>query len=264
MGKQYVFIAKMEMSNSLIYRFNVFNTIISQVIICFVSIMLWKALYSNTDTVAGVNAAQMVTYSIISVLLGSMLSCSVEDKIYNSIQQGNIALNFIRPINLLLHYLAEDIGKLISSFFIAFVPLFIVVSFVYFIPLPRDGLSAVLFIVSGLLGFIIYWMIGAIFGLLSFWMTDFGNIAQVKNAVIRVLSGSIVPTWFLPKKINMIFSLFPFQYTYQTPLSFYIGKYEAANIVKPLLIQLIWVAVLFVLLYCLWKKAERNTVIQGG
>jgi ABC-2 type transport system permease protein len=89
-------------------------------------------------------------------------------------------------------------------------------------------------------------------------------MGMVKDSIVRVLSGSIVPLWFFPESVQTVSKFLPFQYTYQTPLGIYIGNIGTREALAAMGIQFIWIAVLFMLLAAGWKRTKTKTLIQGG
>jgi ABC-2 type transport system permease protein len=114
------------------------------------------------------------------------------------------------------------------------------------------------------LSYAILWLLSAIVGLVAFWAMELGNMGMVKDSIVRILSGSIIPLWFFPSSIQTISKFLPFQYTYQTPLAIYIGEIRTVDALKAMGIQFVWIAALYVLLYVVWNKAKKKTLIQGG
>jgi ABC-2 type transport system permease protein len=121
-----------------------------------------------------------------------------------------------------------------------------------------------LFIPSCLLSYGILWLLSALVGLIAFWVMELGNMGIVKDSIVRVLSGSIVPLWFFPESVQNVSKFLPFQYTFQTPLGIYIGETGPAAALSSMAVQAVWIGILFLLLAAFWKKTKTKTLIQGG
>ncbi len=260
----YFYFIKMKILTTLAYRFDVFTMMITHLLVMFATIFLWKTAYRGIDNVAGVNEIQMVTYAVISILLSAIYIHNVENVISNRIREGAIAIDMIRPINLLLCYFSEDIGELITAFVNRLAPLLLIVLLFFPLSLPKDFFGGLLFIISCGLGYGILWLLSALVGMIAFWSIELGNMGVVKDALVRLLSGGIIPLWLFPKNLQVILSFLPFQYIYQIPLSIYIGKLSLFRIIQSLIIQGVWLFVLLIILCLLWQKAKRYVLIQGG
>lgn len=260
----YYYLAKMKLMVFLTYRFEVFTSLGTNLIIIVANIFLWKAAYRGIDSVAGVNESQMLTYAIMSILLAAFFSVNVENTIQNRITQGDIAIDLFRPINLMLGYLAEDIGIAVSSIISKLIPLLIIMAVFIQAPMSADLEAFILFLLSTVFSFMISWLISALIGLLCFWVLQLGEVKTIKDGIILLLSGKIIPLWLFPESMQKVLEFLPFQYIYQTPLSIYVGKLPPAKIASSMTIQLVWV-ILFTALLCFgWRRARKRVLIQGG
>ncbi|WP_409341220.1 ABC transporter permease [Paenibacillus sp. MBLB4367] len=260
----YLYVMKMRILTSLAYRFEVFATIGTNLFLLLATIFLWKSAYSGIPSVESLNQNQMVTYAILSSLLAGLFTCNVDNMINQRIREGQVAIDLIKPIRLLGYYLAEDIGSSVSSLLNKVLPLFVFSAIFFQLPVPASFTAFLLFVVSCALSFSILWLLSALTGLTAFWVMELGNMGNVKDAFVRVLSGSLVPMWFFPQSVQTVSAFLPFQYTYQTPLGIYIGKLSQTEALRALGIQAVWVLLFAALVAVVWRKAKRSTMIQGG
>ncbi|MFF2093053.1 ABC transporter permease [Paenibacillus sp. NPDC058174] len=265
MLQAYWYITKMRMLTNLAYRFEVFTSVGTNLIIMLASVFLWQTAYGGgIGQVQSLSLQDLTTYTILSIILSSMFVCDVQDTIYYKIREGQIVTDFYRPIPLLACYLADDIGGSLSSLANKALPLIVFASLFFGIPWPSSFLNFLLFIPSCLLSYGILWLLSALVGLIAFWVMELGNMGMVKDSIVRVLSGSIVPLWFFPESVQTVSKYLPFQYTYQTPLGIYIGNIGTKEALTALAVQAVWVFLLFLLLAAGWKRTKKKTLIQGG
>jgi ABC-2 type transport system permease protein len=83
----------------------------------------------------------MITYTVVSVVMGAVFSTGVQNTIYNQVREGNIALDFMRPLNLLGIYLSEDLGSMVSSLMNKAVPLVLMAALLFGFPMPDSPLG---------------------------------------------------------------------------------------------------------------------------
>ena len=260
----YLYIIKTRFLVSLAYRFEVLTSFLVQVILLVATVFFWKAAYSNMSTIQSVDLQSMINYSIISTFISSFFSPKVESNMRSNIRKGNVAVDFLKPVSIMGMYFADDIGGIISDLAQKFIPIFIFAGIFFGLPMPSSFANLVLFILSTAFGFLILWIIDAIFGLFNFWVIDLGPIGAVKGYIIQFLSGSFIPLWFFPTKIAAVMKYFPFMYIYQSPISIYLGKTTVSQSIGILLIQAIWIGILFTCCFLLQRKAFKNVVVQGG
>lgn len=262
--KPYYYIARIRVLISFTYRFEVFSGLAVNTVLLLTSVFLWQTVYRNTQVMSGVNKSQMVTYAIISVILGTILVSDIHWRINQRIREGNISLDIIRPVRLPLFWLAEDFGIAFSSILLYILPLLIISLPLGQLPLPASLTAFLIFIPSCLLSYIILWLMSAMVAMIAFWVLELGNTFIIKDAIIRFLSGSIVPLWFFPKSFQNICRFMPFMYTYQGPLGIYIGKYNIQQALIIMGIQILWIFILSLIFIFIWSRARKRVQIQGG
>lgn len=260
----YLYLCYTKIKVSINYRFEVVTSILASMIIMVINVFLWKTVYSGVDSIQGVTVKQMVTYAILSMFLSHVFKNTIEGDLIDRIENGDIVIDFIRPINIIFSYLSTDIGFLISNLLNKVLPMLIITLIVYPILPVKNAAAILIFIVSVLLSYLILWLVSAIFGVIGFKLINYGNINLIKNAIILLLSGSYIPIWFFPKGFKEVVKYLPFQYTYQAPLGIYIGKYTGNDIINLLGIQFLWVIILTAILWATWKNIKKFVLVQGG
>ena len=260
----YAYFARLSIITSLAYQFEVFASTISNFVLLLTTVFIWKTAYRGVGTVAGVNESQMITYAILSALLGALYSSRVQSNIYGKVRQGQIAVDFIRPLDPMLQWLFEDIGASIAAMGMYLVPLLVASVLFVKAPLPVSAAAFGLFLVSSTLTYGILWIMSGLMGCMAFWVTDLGNLGVVKDNIVRVFSGSFVPIWFFPLPVRTVSKFLPFQYTYQTSLGIYVGKIGPHEALTAIGRQAIWVLILGGVLALIWRNAQTKLSIQGG
>ena len=260
----YLYVVKFRLLAALAYRFEVFTGLGVNAILMLATVFLWQTAYEGVETVAQVQESQMISYAIAMVLLRSISSYDVQNTINMRVRSGEIAVDFIKPVNLILYWLAEDVGRAISTLGLYLLPLIAVSGVLFYVPLPATLPSFAVFVASCLLSFGILWLMSALVGMVSFWAAELGDLGILKDTIVTALSGSLVPLWFFPEVVQRISRYLPFQYTYQTPLAIYIGRTAPSEVGGALLVQGVWVVALALLLGVVWRRAARKVMIQGG
>ncbi|AJY75060.1 ABC transporter permease [Paenibacillus beijingensis] len=259
----YYYLAKMRVLATLAYRFEVFVSIGTNVMMMLATLFLWKTAFQGVSS-SILNEQQMLAFTLISVVLSSMFVCNVANKINQQIREGDIALDLVKPVSLLMCYLAEDIGSSISSLVNKALPMFLMLAVLFRVPLPVSPAAALLFLASVLLSYAILWLLSALVGLTAFWVTELGPLEVVKDAIVRILSGSLIPLWYFPGWVQHVLAFTPFPYTYQSPLGIYVGKIDSLAALQSMGIQAVWILILGLTVHRVWIRAKRSTMVQGG
>lgn len=262
--KAYLFVARVRIQSALAYRFNVISTISIQCLLLFAMACFWKAAYGGTGSVSGVGERDMITYTIISVIMGNLLTMGVEGRIEDSVWSGSVALDMLKPVNIYGIYLAEDLGDMVVAFFQTAVPLFVLGSVLFGLPATASALNLVLFLASFAVGYLINWMLAALLGMCAFKTITMGPLRNVKGFIMKLLSGSVIPLWFFPEGFRVFLECLPFVNIYQLPLGIYIGRYTFLEMLGRTGLQLFWCAALWLIFHAVQKKAAAAVLIQGG
>lgn len=260
----YLFVIKLRFMAGLQFRFVVISSAVSNLIVLFAAYYLWKVAFKGTGAVASVTENQMISYATVSVLMSSIFVTGVQNTIYSRMMEGSIAIDFMRPLNPLFFFLSEDFGTAISAILNKALPILLISGPLFLHSFVIGKISFFLFSISCFLSYLILWLLSALVGVLSFWTTDLGNFGSAKDAIVRVLSGSIVPTWFFPSWFEKISTYLPFRYTYQAPLEIFIGRVQAHFALHLIMIQLAWVLILSLIVTLAWEGGRKKIMVNGG
>jgi ABC-2 type transport system permease protein len=105
----------------------------------FAATFFWKAAYSGLGTVGNVNEQQMLTYTVMSIVLSKAFSISIEGNIRSRIRKGDVAVDFLKPVRVFGMYLSEDIGTAVTSFIQNAIPVLICSALFIIAPLPSSA-----------------------------------------------------------------------------------------------------------------------------
>ena len=90
------------------------------------------------------------------------------------------------------------------------------------------------------------------------------GIRNLKYAILDFLSGVIIPIAFLPGWLQRILDFLPFSSINYFPVIIYLGKVSNVEVLRTLMIQIVWIFVLFLLSKLLWNKAIKRLTLLGG
>lgn len=260
----YLYVMKTQLIRSFTYRFDVYGNIIMQTIIMVTTAFFWKALFGSGSFGNGMTADSMLTYTIISSAMSVLFTTGVERRIQRSVQQGSISVEMIHPINVFGVYFAEDMGTILALVFQNLLPIIIIGSLVIKVPVIVSVSAIPMFAASLVLSMGINWLLAAIFGMWAFTAVEMDALIQVKKHLLRLLSGSIIPIWFFPDSLRAVLEALPFVYIYQLPLDIYVGSVSTEDILRRMVIQVIWFAVLGTAFFILQRRVLGKVMVQGG
>lgn len=232
----------------------------------FLVVCLWRSLYSQVETSAGLAREQAVTYAVLAVLalqIRGLDRSASRDTMLQHIQEGTVLYWFVRPIPPRRYYLVRAVGDQLYGFAWVIVGYAICLAAGAVKP-PASASAATAFAVSLLLAQIIMYQLLLAVDLVCFWTLQNNAALTILRFLQNLLSGVIAPLWFFPDWFLTMSSALPFRYTLDVPLSLYIGRSPVGEAPRLLAIQLLWCVLLAGLTRLMWRKAAGVVTVQGG
>ena len=259
----YIAFAKKSFMQKSAYRFDHFMGILNTIVRIFIFWGIYKALYGSNTEIDGITMSMVTTNFILSIGLEAVF-CVNDFYLPDRIGNGSIATELLLPISFKGRMLAENLGNAMFKLIYHFVPALIVSVLIMGIEPPASVSMFILFIVSALLGYGVLWTISFAVQMSSFWLINVWSMVTIKNVFINVLSGSMIPLWFMPDWMSGIVEYSPFSSIYFTPVQIYLGQLSFDEIAFKCAIQLVWIVIIYMLGNMLWAKGKKKLVVQGG
>jgi ABC-2 type transport system permease protein len=98
----------------------------------------------------------------------------------------------------------------------------------------------------------------------AFWTTDARGLGALALAATMFLGGFVVPIRYFPDWLQPWVLALPFASITQTPADLFVERVQGADVVLPLVGQLLWAVVLLGCAQLATMLATRRVVIQGG
>ncbi|WP_139129194.1 ABC transporter permease [Paenibacillus nuruki] len=228
----------------------------------YIQISVWEALYDNLNNNS--NLQQMINYVFISFFIFNITKSESGNKIGDAIDKGTIVTDLIKPINYRNCLFAQDAGTNIFQLTFIFLPSFIFFLFMYNLQFDITLVNFLMFFLSIVFAVIIAFLIKYIIGLFAFWLETSWYIPFIVGAIFDLFSGSIIPIWFYPDWLADICAYLPFRFVFFEPISIFLGRYNELQILNLLLLQLLWIVILYCIERFIWSKAQNKLVVHGG
>ncbi len=261
--RTYLEFAIKKFQNKMTYRLEFFMGIINTVMTIVVYLCIYKALYAGAEEIDGISFSMVATSFVISLGLSNAFGFN-EMFLQDRVHSGSITNEFLKPVNFVFRMLSENVGEGIFKIVFNFVPAVIFTLLYTKLCPPKSVLHLLLMLVSVVLGYLILWLISFVIQTWCFWLFSVWGIITIKNVFVNILSGALIPLWFMPPVLQKIISFTPFQSIYFTPVQIYLGNVEGMELLTSVGVQLLWIAVLSLIANAFWKKGVKKLVIQGG
>ena len=169
----------------------------------------------------------------------------------------------MKPLDFILHMFYINLGEFVLLLVTNGIP-GLVFGYLFLDFQPPVSLDAGLaFALSLFLGYIVFFAISFLMGMLSIVTLDIRSYSWVFWSVVQFASGQLVPIWMFPAGLAAIVNALPFKDIYFAPMSIYVGAPQEP-VSAILLSQVLWAVGLLAASLLVWNRVRRRIQVQGG
>ena len=225
-----------------------------------VLLSLWRTILAGKGAVSGMTLETILTYTLIAEVFRDQFTCRTE--IESALWQGTIGNYFLRPAGVFAQFAAQMFGEWLFGFCLFSLPLLLAAPLLGVDPLPAGPLAAGLFLLSLGLAIAVGLALDLFFGALVVYLEhNVYNAYQLRQALVTLLSGSLIPLALLPWDLGELFAYLPFAATASVPLQIYVGVGDAPRL---LALQIFWTLIIWGLASWFWRFNRERLVCHGG
>lgn len=265
--KKYVQSFKMGIQEVIEYRYDFLLGIFSAIFPIIIQYYLWTAVFNNSDRkiIYGYTYYQMIIYTLLAGLISKLISCGFEYDIYKDIKTGNMSKFIIQPIDYFRYRICCFLGRKIIQAGI----MMIIISGMLILAINVYGLNLTMerilfFILSVVLATILNMLISFSVSTIAFWFIEISYLFSLISMVVNLVSGGVLPLEVFGSTMNKLFILLPFRYTVYYPINIINGKLGFEAIVKGLVIQCLWILLMYIIAKASWRRGMRKYIAVGG
>lgn len=266
--RKYISYLKLRFLMGLQYRAAALAGVSTQFAWGAMEIMVFKAFYETDSASFPMTFQAIVSYTWFQQAFLALFAVWImEDEIFESITNGNIAYELCRPINIYDMWFTRSISLRTSKAILRCFPILIVAALLpkpYRLTLPENGMVFGAFLVSMVLAFLVVVAFINLIYVSTLFIISPQGIRMIIVSVMEFFTGAVIPLPFFPDNIRGIMELLPFASMQNTPLRIYSGDIVGMQIVEKLQLQIIWLIILVIAGKGLCKIAERKVIVQGG
>ncbi|MGN0394326.1 MAG: ABC transporter permease [Coprococcus sp.] len=257
--RKYMEIAKIHLKMQLIWRADVLFNMLFTVSRILFAYLLWKIIFADKEIVAGFNFNSMLSYYIINSFLTQLdMSSGISEEISSKIRNGTFSKYIVIPVNIEGYFVAMEIGKIVFYLFFDLIAA-VVWIFLFNIEFVFAGnivniLCAVIMVLFGMFFMV---QLNYFLGLLTLRFEEISTFLMIKNNLLALVTGSIIPLVLLPESVVEIMKLLPFYYVTYLPSMLFIGRC-GNEAVKGVVIITGWCIVMQLLIKLTWNRYIRK------
>lgn len=259
----YMEIAVRKFQDKMAYRLDFFMGIVNTAITIVVYLCIYRALYGAASEVDGITYQMVATNFVITLGLSSAFGYN-EMFLQDKVRDGSITNEFLKPVSFTLRLLAENVGEGAFKLLFHFLPALLFTLLHTRLCPPKSPLHLLAMFGRVVLGYLILWLLSFIIQTWSFWLFSVWGIITIKNVLVSILAGTLLPMWFMPAALRRVIACTPFESIYFTPVRIYLGELDGARLLSGVAVQMIWIAVLGIFAHIFWRRGVKKLVVQGG
>lgn len=257
--KKYLTIVKTYWQRGLTYRFTVFAYRVGEMAEVVALVLMWTAIYGNEKIIRGFTLPEMITYILIGNLFSGLTRNFLAELMARDIKDGGLSMFLLRPMGYFSYIFFREVGRIslttvMSLIGQGLVILFFLKSFIF----NFDALYLLLIIVMIILAFTFEMLLAYLLGLVAFWTDEVHGLYSTFDRLEKFFAGGYFPLSLLPATFVSISYFLPFGYSFFVPAQLYLKKADLALGVRGILIQIIWIVVLYGIVKIVWKKGLKR------
>ena len=259
----YLAIAAMVPKEFFTYRVWFWIGIILRTIGMTIYVFFWRAVYADTNSIAGMNLQQTLSYILLVQIFEPLRDTFLVFEFGYNLREGQMAIALLRPVNFQGNYYIQACSRLMVGM-IPQIPMAIIATLVFGLQWPSNPLIWAAFLVTVFLGRTALFFFDWILACLTFYTTEVWGLGVLIDGISLFLSGGLVPLVMMPAWLQIIAQSFPFAQALYVPIAVLTGIIPLSQLAQVWLIQIAWIIGLGFLSRFLFSVAIRKVTVQGG
>jgi ABC-2 type transport system permease protein len=257
--------ARLGILSQLEYRINyLIDVLVQPVISTAIEVTLWMAILTGmgVNSLGGFGREYYLAYTLWATFVGRITTnWMYEFMMLEQIDSGGVNSILVRPISFYEFYLSQFVGyKLVSAFFSFALP---IAACLYFgAPMHLDRLP-------GMLALVIYYLVfvhtlSFCVACLAFFLNRAYSFTGMKNMLIWVLAGELIPLDLYPEPLRTLLLHSPFASGVYVPVGYITGRVGATLFLQSFVSISGGLVVVGALGYLLWWRGVRSYTGTGA
>ncbi|MFF3226100.1 ABC transporter permease [Nocardia suismassiliense] len=247
------------------YRLAMFAGLFTNCVFGFVRAAVMLAAVRAAGDFGGYDEGSIGAYVWLSQgLLGAMQFMGPPLDLADRVRNGDIAIDFLRPVDVQFGYLAGDLGRAAATMLPRGVPSVLIGVLTFGLVMPSTPGPYLLGAVSVLLAVALSFL--CLFGvaLIGFWVVETRGIRVLYQVAGTFLAGLFVPVHMFPAWLRTVAQATPFPSILQAPIDVLSGRITGTAAVSVVAVQVFWVLVVGGTGRLLLAAGRRKLEVQGG
>ncbi len=223
--------------------------------------LLWYAMFKvdGRTEINGLTYSDLISYTLASVLFSQVRGGDHDFELQEMIRTGQLSQYLLRPVSAVeFVYIRGVAPKLLIAGGCLAIGL-ILSPFLGYSPLRVLGAMFLAFI-----GNIIHYQIGAALATTAFYWEEAFSVLMVKNLLVSILSGELIPLYLFPQSMEWLWKSTPFYLYVFGPVQFALGKWSYTEYCQSLVLAGMWLCIGWILIRISWSIGIRRYQSLGN
>ncbi|MDE7204164.1 MAG: ABC transporter permease [Lachnospiraceae bacterium] len=266
--KKYLSFFRLRFVMGLQYRSAALAGIVTQFVWGFMEIMIFRAFYQTDAAAFPMSLSATASYLWLQqAFLAFFATWMMENDIFDSILNGNIAYELCRPISIYNMWFSRSVATRLSRAVLRCFPILIAAALIphpYGIDAPASPMHFLLFVLTLILGLVVTVAFCLLIYVLTFFTISPQGLRIVFTSSVEFFAGAVIPLPFFPEKVQKVMELLPFASMQNVALRIYSASMSTAEMKNAIILQVFWLVVIVAAGNLLCSLAEKRITIQGG
>ena len=223
--------------------------------------VLWYAMFQigGATEIAGMTYGDLVQYTLISILFSQIRGGDHDFELAEMIRSGQLSNYLLRPAGVVEFVYIRGVAP---KLFLAAVCLVVGIGVGMLFGMSPLRMTGAMFL--ALLGNIIHYQIGAALATVSFKWEEAYSVLMVKNLLVSLLSGELIPLSFFPESFHWVWKSTPFYLYVYGPIQYAQGHWTHTEFAMQILIATGWMGIGWILIRTTWGLGIKRYLSLGG
>lgn len=261
---KYLTMIKLFVQEELLNRSNLIINLLLSTLSISALLLLWDNLYQEKLYIGGISRNEMLRYYLGVLIIGKLIKPGADDYFKDLISSGKLSYKMIKPFGIIKLLFSRTVAKVtvsVSGLILASLVLSEVFQLGVVVSFSQLLLSIPSIILAFLLGFFVITTIGA----LHFYFEDLTYFTFLaRDVLLGVFAGVMFNLELLSTTLKKIFSLMPFKYIVNFPVSAFTSDMTKSELTNGTVIQLFWTIICACICLFIVNKGFKKYSHYGG
>ena len=225
-----------------------------------------QAIYSTDHTINGVTLAYSLQYFLIILVIGVFTATHFEEWLGNLVKDGKIDMQLAKPMSPNMLYGWTGIIRKLATAIIKLpllIGFFVFIAYFFNVGFPKAETTQMVGLVVLLAGcLLVQTALSLILGWLTFWFENASSLVHLKEILLALFSGTMLPPQLFPEWLQKVTYALPFKYFATVPAQVWLGTYTLT--LYDALYFGMFALVTFALLNLTYHRGIRRYASAGG